>query len=481
MEQQSKEKIAKVIYAEGSVFVGRCHSALVAIAQCIHDLMGTGEYTNLDDCLKQAFALPADTVDQECIRAVEEVWEQGKRRYENTKIYQFRSFTKYSDGKGNLDKQKAGNLLENYTYLGKDSVNDLWGHFYFGKREEKKDMKLLLIAGHGGNPYDPGATANGVREADLTRDFANHLVLLCRDMGMDIDLYDTTKNMVQTYKNGGSFPFQSYDLCLEIHFNASGSISTVKDGILKGTMFYTHGSMSDQTRQLAQKILMDLIALGSTKAWDGLVPASVQYDGGLLVQNRAYASGCEHLLLETAFVSDADDVSWFQNNRDAIVYSVASNLAEYAGITPPTVKYTGMVCNVPEGDILNVRTAPADNAAILSEWGKLSNGNIVDVLEDGEWKKIKIAGKYVGFVYGKYIVNVSVGHYIAQVVNVPDGDHLNVRISPKDGADILPDWPYLSNGNVVEVLGEVGNGWDYVRIGGRSQGYVYGKKYLKRM
>ena len=33
-------------------------------------------------------------------------------------------------------------------------------------------MKLLLIAGHGGNPFDPGATGNGVREADLTRDFA---------------------------------------------------------------------------------------------------------------------------------------------------------------------------------------------------------------------------------------------------------------------------------------------------------------------
>lgn len=140
MDQNSKEKIAKVIYAEGSVFVGRCHSALVAIAQCIRDLMGTGEYKSLDDCLEQAFAPPADITDTECIRAVEEVWEQGKRRYENTKIYQFRSFTKYSDGKGNFDKQKAGNLLENYTYLGKDSVNDLWGHFYFGKREEKKTM-----------------------------------------------------------------------------------------------------------------------------------------------------------------------------------------------------------------------------------------------------------------------------------------------------------------------------------------------------
>lgn len=342
-------------------------------------------------------------------------------------------------------------------------------------------MKLLLIAGHGGTPFDPGATGNGVREADLTRDFANRLVLKCRNMGMDIDLYDTTKNMVQTYKNGGTFPFQAYDLCLEIHFNASASVSTVKDGVIKGTMFYIHGNISEKTRQLAQKILMDFIALGSTKAWDGLVPSRVQYDGGLLVQNRCYDAGCEHLLLETAFVSDADDVSWFKARRDDIVLSVANNLAKYAGITSGEAKYTGMVCNLPQNDYLNVRKSPDDNAPILDEWGRLSNGNLVDVLEDGEWKKIRIAGKYVGFVYGRYIVNVSVGDYIAQVVNVPDGDHLNVRISPKDGADILPDWPNLSNGNVVEVLGEVGNGWDYIRIGGKSQGYVYGKNYLRKV
>lgn len=133
MEQQSKEKIAKVIYAEGSVFIGRCHCALTAIAQCVHDLAESGDYRSLDDCLEQAFAPPADTVDSECVQAVEEIWESGVRRFPDAKILQFRSFTKYSDGHGNLDPEKAGNLLENYNYLGSDSINNLWGHFYFGK------------------------------------------------------------------------------------------------------------------------------------------------------------------------------------------------------------------------------------------------------------------------------------------------------------------------------------------------------------
>ncbi len=346
-------------------------------------------------------------------------------------------------------------------------------------------MKLLLIAGHGGNPFDPGATGNGVREADLTRDFANHLVLVCREFGIDIDLYDTTKNMVQTYKNGGSFPFQNYELCLEIHFNASASASTAKDGVVKGTMFYIHESATEKTRKLGKKILCDLIELGSVQAWDGLVLTNVQYKGGLLVQNRCCSAGCEHLLMEICFITDADDLEWYQKNRDLIVNKVACDLASYAGITVPDNSqkaiYTGMVCNVPVNDCLNVRTLPQNNAPILSSWGSLSNGNIVEVLEDGEWKKIRIAGKYIGYVYGKYIANVSSGQYLAKVVNVPKEDKLNVRIYPRDDADILKDWPYLSNGNVVEVLGEVGNGWDYIRIGGTSQGYVYGKTYLQKI
>lgn len=146
MDRQNKEKIAKVIYAEGSVFVGRCHAALVAIAQCIHDLMETGAYPDLDTCLEQAFAPAADTVDPECLRAAEEVWEQGQRRFPNAKIYQFRSFSKYSDGHGHLDAEKAGNLLENYNFLGQDSINDLWGHFYFGKENRTMYTGLEVSA-----------------------------------------------------------------------------------------------------------------------------------------------------------------------------------------------------------------------------------------------------------------------------------------------------------------------------------------------
>ena len=34
-------------------------------------------------------------------------------------------------------------------------------------------MNILLLNGHGGNPYDPGATGNGQTEAVLTRELAD--------------------------------------------------------------------------------------------------------------------------------------------------------------------------------------------------------------------------------------------------------------------------------------------------------------------
>ena len=42
MTQAELIKIAKVIYAEGSVFSGKDQDALLAIGQCIHDLLKVG-------------------------------------------------------------------------------------------------------------------------------------------------------------------------------------------------------------------------------------------------------------------------------------------------------------------------------------------------------------------------------------------------------------------------------------------------------
>ena len=51
-------------------------------------------------------------------------------------------------------------------------------------------MKILLIAGHGGTPYDPGAVGSGYTEAVETRRMANAVAPLLRAYGFDVQLYD---------------------------------------------------------------------------------------------------------------------------------------------------------------------------------------------------------------------------------------------------------------------------------------------------
>ena len=71
-------KIAKVIYAEGGIFSGKNYNALLAIAQCIHDLLPS--YKDLDNCLASAFTTPSDQYDPQCLQAAQAVFEQGERR-----------------------------------------------------------------------------------------------------------------------------------------------------------------------------------------------------------------------------------------------------------------------------------------------------------------------------------------------------------------------------------------------------------------
>ena len=98
-------KIAKVIYAEGGIFSGKNYNALLAIAQCIHDLLPS--YKDLNACLASAFTVPSDQYDPQCLQAAQAVFEQGQRRYTDAKILQFRSYTKYSDRVGNPDKESC--------------------------------------------------------------------------------------------------------------------------------------------------------------------------------------------------------------------------------------------------------------------------------------------------------------------------------------------------------------------------------------
>lgn len=70
------------------------------------------------------------------------------------------------------------------------------------------------------------------------------------------------------------------------------------------------------------------------------------------------------------------------------------------GTTPKERMFVGEVT----ASRLNVRTGPGTTYGNLPQWPILAKTNLVDVLEQvGSWYYIRIAGRYQGYVYAKYI------------------------------------------------------------------------------
>lgn len=393
MTDTELKKIAKVIYAEGGIFSGKNDLALLAIAQCIHDLLSS--YKDLDSCLKSAFTAPSDQYDTACLDAAKAVFEEGKRRFPDAQILQFRSFTKYSDGAGNPDKGKLADLYKNYDYLGSDSISTRWGHFYFGKKEEEKKMsfRMLVMAGHGRNSdgsWDPGAVGNGYQEANLTRELRDLIKAAADRAGVPCDVAPD-RNHYSYFKNGGQYDVSAYNYVLEIHFNASTTADQSGDGIKKGSMVYI--DQSETGHSVEDAILSNLYSLGSRQAWDGVVVAQRQWPSGLMVQSRVRAQGVSHAVLEACFISDWDDVSWYLANKTKIASAIVAGIQQGFGLnyTPSTKPY--MVKVTPEtipGKALNIRQWPSTNAPIT---GQIRETMSLTIIEEASGKGAKRWGK----------------------------------------------------------------------------------------
>lgn len=128
------EAISKVVYGEAGVI--RSYNALLGVAQCIYDMRQSGRYgKTVTEVMQRNFAAyGSKETTEEARQAVYDVFCKGVRRYPDAQILQFRSFTKYSDGAGNIDRQKCADLLKQYEYLGKDARDNRWGHLYFGRK-----------------------------------------------------------------------------------------------------------------------------------------------------------------------------------------------------------------------------------------------------------------------------------------------------------------------------------------------------------
>ena len=391
------EEMAKIIEAEASVldFLGK-----LTVAQCICD----------NRFEPNAFTKPAETYSAASLKAAVLAVQDGVRVYKDAKVLQFRSYTNYGPF-GNPDWAKIYNSVpRDLLYLGQDGEGK-WGHYYFGRYTEMaKPFKFLVMAGHGRNvdgSWDPGAIGCGYQEANLTRELSRLIVQCAKDNGLDCDLAPD-RNHYSFFKAGGVYDVTRYNYVLEVHFNASAVATPLKNGEMKGSMVYI--DKTETGHSVEDAILQKLYDIGSKQAWDGVVITQRQWPEGLLVQNRIRAQGVSHAVLETCFISDADDMEWYQSKKQLIATKIVEGIIKGFGLASKIDQhyaYVGKGIATGEAlDDMNVRTGTSVASPVI---GVVQTGVDVEILEmfQNGWMKIVWPGAECGYAYtsnvnGKY-------------------------------------------------------------------------------
>lgn len=184
-------------------------------------------------------------------------------------------------------------------------------------------MKILLIAGHGGTPYDSGAVGCGYTEAVETRRMADALAPLLKARGFEVAMYDQSKDAYKVVTQGGSLPLSGIGYVMELHLNSAAN-DPKGDGRTTGTEIYVHENEKGVT--VEQAILRRVCALGFKNR-------GVKRSTGLAVLKHVFKRGVSHALIETCFIDDKDDMTLYGRQFDTIARAIADGVAEGFGVT----------------------------------------------------------------------------------------------------------------------------------------------------
>ena len=182
-------------------------------------------------------------------------------------------------------------------------------------------MRILLIAGHGGTPYDSGAVGCGYTEAVETRRMANAVAPLLRAYGFDVQLYDQSKDAYKVVTQGGSLPLTGVSYVLEFHLNAAANDPN-GNGVTTGTEIFVHTNEAGVA--VEEAILRRVCALGFKNR-------AVKRSSGLAVLKHVKARGVSHALIETCFIDDKDDMQLYGAKFAQIAQAIADGVAEGFG------------------------------------------------------------------------------------------------------------------------------------------------------
>ena len=178
-------------------------------------------------------------------------------------------------------------------------------------------MNVFLIAGHGGG--DSGATGNGYREADLTREVAAMIPDYLSPYA-NVTVGDTSRDWF-TWLKTNTFNFRPYDYVREVHFN-SGANDPNGNGRVTGSEIYVTTSENGIT--VEEDILQQMALIGFTNR--GVKRKNFS------VISKVKAQGVSAALLEVAFIDDKDDMDLYQREKREVARAISDGIIEGFGL-----------------------------------------------------------------------------------------------------------------------------------------------------
>ncbi len=282
--------------------------------------------------------------------------------YDNLASLGIRDAIKLDGGGSYILKTPEGTVATD----GNRKINNIGVFEPIKKENEMKEIKILLIAGHGEG--DPGAPGIGCNEADLTREFVK-LVKPELEKYATVDIADVSKNW---YERRHSLNAKGYNYVLENHFNAIKK-ETVSDGKNKGTEIYVTNAEKGET--VEEKILQKICALGFRNR--GV--KKVDYSLIKCIKNQGVSSA----LLEVCFIDDIDDMAIYNKKKKEIAAAVAEGIAEGFGLKKKETA-TPSVPEPEENELSDIKGHWAENHI-----KKLVGYGVVNGYDDGTFKPDK--------------------------------------------------------------------------------------------
>ena len=206
--------------------------------------------------------------------------------------------------------------------------------------------RVLIVCGHGQG--DPGAVSSWGQEQNYTREFGKLILWALRRSGaVKADLYNRKYNLYEQMRSTLSSGLRSsvrgngklkgrvlsalrqnshipdltrYSYILEIHFNAKAVKTIHRDGRFYGIGAYVNSAKGNT--QVESRIVRTIGSHGF-KQW-GIFRSS-----GLLNARICQELGVNYALLETAFLDDGDDMTYYNANKILMAQLTANAIVDY--------------------------------------------------------------------------------------------------------------------------------------------------------